>query len=375
MKSGTLIRVAVLAPFIVLLLPVSGRAQLSLAAKQVYESAAVVPTNIDGITTYRPRPMGFDAVHAADTELALYGLPQPPNSQADPTAYGEWLKAMTRLGQSATGPLEDMHIVSRNMMSGIGPAGQPVNGSPNWSGFVNFIPGGLASWNSEKSFYEVTSEFNVPVAKQAFAGGGRYVCSGGWAAEVSWNGIDGANNGDVLQGGSYSAAYCNGGSRMTQYCGWVEWYPSYPILCIHTMTVNPGDDMFVTTWDTSPTDGYVFVDDLTQGVYKIVHLKPKIKPYLVGNSAEYIVERPGRANNSLFPLANYVQDYMIGYAYPFHFTTEYAPGLNSLLVTMTNDQGTEYISSVAHLGKEGAFFSDENCALYEGCVPLAIGPP
>jgi len=31
------------------------------------------------------------------------------------------------------------------------------------------------------------------------------------------------------------------------YCGWVEWYPSYNILC--QFDVNPGDDMFVETWD------------------------------------------------------------------------------------------------------------------------------
>jgi hypothetical protein len=379
MKSRTLLRAGVVALSLVLSLPLSGRAQISIAAKLVYQSAAVVPTNIDGITSFPPPPNGFDAVDAADAELALHGLPPRPNGTTDPEALGHWVKAMRMLGQPATGPLVDMHITSRNLM----PAGPPVTGragrptmgaSYNWSGIANTIPG-LTSWNPENSFYMVSSEFSVPVAGQAFAGGGTQLCSGGLALEASWNGIDGFSNGDVLQGGSLSAASCKDGTRKAQYFAWVEWFPSYPILM--AFDVNPGDDMYVVTWDTSATDGYVFVDDLTQGVYKTHHLKPKRKPYLVGNSAEYIVERPAGSSLYLYPLANYVHNYWAGsYAYTFG-GAEYVPGANSpatFLMTMINDQGTESISTVSAAGQNGLFFSDENCALGGGCTTSTIVP-
>jgi Peptidase A4 family len=381
MKSGTLISVAVLSSFAIMLLPVTGRAQLSLAAKQVYESAAVVPTNIDGIRTYRALPKGFDPVHAEDTELALYGLPSRP---PDPEGYQQWARVMTALRQPATGPLEDMHISAGVAI----PAGPVVNGPAgtpstiilaNWSGIANTVPG-LTSWSPEKSIAEVWSEFSVPVAEQAFATGGGYVCDGGWDAEASWSGIDGLTGGSVLQGGSYSAAYCKDGLRKTQYYAWVEWYPSYYI--IKEFNVNPGDDIFVSVIDGGPTNGLVFVEDLTQGVYKIVSLKAKIKPYLIGKSAEYIVERPfinckSITDCQLSNLANYVQNYWAGsYAYTFDGENASSPhsefpgshSRSTYLLTMAYGLA-EPISTAYAAGRTGLFFTDENCAFSGGCPP------
>ncbi len=135
-------------------------------------------------------------------------------------------------------------------------------GAYAWSGVANTVPG-LTLWNSEKSFAVVFSKFKVQVAEQAFKGGGAkgFICTGGWDQEVSWAGIDGFPSGDVLQGGSYSAAYCKDGSRKTSYCAWVEWYPSYPILC--KFAVNPGDVVFTAVFNSSLTNGFVTVVDLT----------------------------------------------------------------------------------------------------------------
>ncbi len=369
---------AALIPFCAGAIPAS--AQISIAAKQVYESSHVVPTNIPGVTTFRVPPKGFDAIHAADPELAVYGLPPRPDAQSEPDAYAKWAKAMSHLGKQATGPIKDMHVTSRNARL-VGPltaspAGTPsTSTSGNWSGIANTVPG-LTSWDPNKSFDYVISEFNVPVAQQAFASGGGYVCDGGWDWEVSWNGIDGFLNGDVLQGGSSSAAYCSGGTRSTSYCAWVEWYPSYNILC--QFGVNSGDDMYVETYDTSPTNGYVFVDDLTLGLYATVHLQPTTTPYLVGNSAEYIVERPCCRGGLGYPLANYIRDYWAdSYAYTFaraasgKATTE-VPGSqasSTYLISMVNDQGTDTISTASAAGKNGLVFSIEGCAYLPGCTP------
>ena len=132
---------AVAVPFCIAALPAA--AQLSLAVKQVYKSAGMIPTNIPGITTFPAPPKGFDPVHAEDTELARYGIPPRP---ADPEGYAQWAQAMSHLGQPATGPLVDMHISSRAMT----PAGPTVSsatggstkvGAYAWSGVANTVPG------------------------------------------------------------------------------------------------------------------------------------------------------------------------------------------------------------------------------------------
>jgi Peptidase A4 family len=350
----------------------------SAAVKQAYEGSHIVPTNIPGITSFQAPPAGFDPINAADQELAVYGVPPRPDSQAQPEAYAKWAAAMSRPTTRVTGSLTDMHIASTvGRPAPTGPAAslpseeeaQSSVNYYNWSGVANTIPG-LTSWNAQNSFYYVVSEFNVPVAEQAFKSRGGYVCDGGWDYEVSWNGIDGFNNGDVLQGGSLSAAYCDGGSRSTDYCGWVEWYPSYNILC--QFAVNPGDDMFVETWDTSSTNGYVYIQDNTLGISGVVHLQPTKLPYLVGNSAEYIVERPCCDNGHYDTLANYVQDFWAdNYAYTFAFTLEY-PGStasSTYLINMVNDQDSQIISTAYTAGNYGVVFRDENCAREGGCTP------
>jgi hypothetical protein len=68
-------------------------------------------------------------------------------------------------------------------------------GSCNFCGRCrsNLIPG-LTAWNAQSSSSYVISVFNVPVAQDAIG-----FCDGATDWEVSWNGIDGYNNGDVLQ--------------------------------------------------------------------------------------------------------------------------------------------------------------------------------
>jgi Peptidase A4 family len=189
---------------------------------------------------------------------------------------------------------------------------------------------------------------------------------------VSWNGIDGFDNGDVLQGGSLSGAYCTVSLQDTTYCAWVEWFPSYDILC--EFDVNPGDDIYVATWNTGPTSGYVFVEDLTSGVYRSVNLQPTRLPYLVGDTAEYIVERPADGSGSLYPLANYVLDFWAAntahnfYGYnngkpPFVPGSQIQP---TYLITMINNQNTA-ISTVATAGKYGLVFSNLGCNGPAGC--------
>ena len=145
------------------------------------------------------------------------------------------------------------------------------------------------------------------------------------------------------------------------------------------VSVKPGDDFFVETWDTSARQGYVFLDDLTTQTYGTYALSPKPgQPGLIGDSAEYIVERPCCRSGNEYPLANYVQDFWsTSYAYNFFdhdhgIATPFYPGstaASTVLANVVDDAGNQVISYPAAQGEYGIFIQDENCAEYGGCVP------
>lgn len=344
---------------------------LSGSAAAVYEHSHIIPTNIKGVTGFPDLPAGFDAVNASDEELARYGMPPRPGLNS-PDQYAKWKKAMSLIGQAKqfTGPLRDTGLKNLPMkLAGKRAAavsGQPTQAfSSNWSGVANTIPS-VTAWSSTNSFALVVSEFNVPVAQQAFG-----YCDGGADIQVSWNGIDGFSNGDVLQGGSLSQASCISSVTTPFYCGWVEWFPTTSVIC--EFGVNPGDDMFVETWDTSPTNGYVLIYDLTQNIYGVENLQATVPPFLVGNSVEFIVERPCCVNGStLYPLANYVQDYWAS-SFAFDFSgnvyVPYDQSSNTQIITMLADDNVTAISSVPEIGVYQLQFADENCAYSGGCTP------
>lgn len=347
----------------------------------IYESSSNVPTNIHGVRTFADAPRGFDILKASDAELATYGFPPRPNSATDPDGYGQWARAMSVAKVRWNGQARDMGFSNAPMKPAPRPAGVPAAAattaapssaySYNWSGIVNTNK--LTKWNKNSSFYYVLSTFNIPAAQQSFN-----TCSGYYDIEVSWNGIDGFENGDVLQGGSLSQDICSNNTVSTAYCGWVEWYPSYPVLC--EFNVNPGDDMYVETWSPQggTTTGYVFIEDITALTFNTYALSWLSGPGLVGNSVEYIVERPGGGIYGLYPLSNYIANFWagsLGYtlaesnlgkpstAYPGSVAA------STYLVDMLDDAGDEIISTPTAQGKYGIYFNDTGCAFTGGCTP------
>jgi Peptidase A4 family len=358
----------------------------STAARAVYDASAIVSTNVPGIRTFNAPPAGFNPLTASDEELAAYGFPPRPDSENDAEHYAKWARAMAAAKTRWNGELKVTGSWSKAARPAQAPAGAPaISAGPstgffyNWSGFINTNT--LQKYSTTNSFYFVVSDFNVPVAQQAFRSDGfetGNVCDGGWDLEVNWNGIDGFTDGSaLLRGGTLSGAYCSGRSTSTDYFAWIEWWPSFPI--IGEFNVNPGDDFFVETWDTSATQGYFFLDDETTQTYAVYGISPnKGQPGLIGNSAEYIVERPCCRGSNDFPLANYVQDFWAtSYAYNFYevqhgIATPYYPGstlASTVLANMVDDAGDQVISYPEAQGKYGIFFQDEHCAEYDGCVP------
>ena len=342
---------------------------ISPAAAAVYNSSHTIKTNVPGVTGFPDLPAGFDAVNASAEQRAAYGLPPAPPA-TDPDSYKKWKNAMSHIGHAKhyTGPLTVTKLKSMPMKA----AGKPTASADGTTSFSSYNWSGVAStttattWNTSNSFYYVASEFNVPAAQEAFG-----YCDGTYDLEVSWNGIDGYSNGDVLQGGSLSQAFCSGGVTSTVYYAWIEWYPSYDILPAYY--VNPGDDMYVVTYATGPMQGYVYVYDLTLEIYGAYSLVPTKPPYLVGNSAEYIVERPCCNGPNFYPLANYISDFWASnYAYTNAGTLRTPGQTNSKtsLITMVADDGVTAISYTPEIGPPyQIWFSDANCAYTGGCTP------
>ena len=342
------------------------------AVRALYASSATVSTNVPGIKTYPAPPAGFNAITASDEALATYGLPPRPNQQNDPHAYAGWVRAMAHARHPFTGQLKPHPeaVLGPAKLSQKQPAvtagsATPSNyGSLNWSGVANSNK--LTKWNANTSFNNVFSEFNVPVVDQTFD-----TCNPiEW--EVTWNGIDGALNGTVLQGGSSSQTFCTNGSVTANYYAWVEWYPSYPI--VEVFAVNPGDDMYVNTFSTggSCSPGSVYVEDETTLEFGTFQLDWLNGPCLAGSSAEIIVERPfgdGSTASGFYPLANYIWDFALSWDYNAK-GTEFGPGLTSpttLIFTMVDDSGDQNISIPTVEGKYSMFFWDTNCAYTGGC--------
>jgi len=292
-----------LAAVVVLAMPLAGMAQ-NTHKLQPNEHAL----NIAGATTIDAPPAGFDPITASDEELAYHGFPPKPNATTEPKAYAIWVKAMkaskTRIvpnleqttifhGPAKPGQAADPTAVEKITA----PAGDVKNVaySYNWSGYVDFS--GASSYGSS-SFYYLVNDYVVPVAEQAG-------CDNGWDWGSAWNGIDGWGSSDVLQAGIEFDAYCALGGiyKSSYYSAWYEWYP-YGEVRISGFPIAPGDDMFVEVWHTSSTQGYAYLVNYNNNQAVEVGFTAYPGYPLVGNSAEWVVERPS-VGGSLTNLTDY----------------------------------------------------------------------
>ncbi len=278
-----------------------------------------VATNLPGVTTILAPPAGFDPINASDEDLAYHGFPPRPNQNTEPKAYATWVKAMNgsktrvtpKLEQTSVfhGPVQLKQKVNASALeSNIALAGQPSNtyNSSNWSGYVSFS--GATSYGS-KSYYFTVNDLTVPVAQQAFG-----ACTGGWDWGSAWNGIDGWGSSDVLQAGIEFDAYCSGGARSAYYSAWYEWYP-YGEVRIPSLPIAPGDDIFIEVWNTSSTAGHAYLVNYNTGQAVNIAFSAYPGHPLVGNSAEWVIERPS-VSGSLATLTNYIMDpFWDSYAY------------------------------------------------------------
>jgi hypothetical protein len=245
-------------------------------------------------------PPGFDYAAASSRDRFRYGFPAEPDRQTQPHLWAKWERNLHRPWRRVV-PQYDLQP-ARPL-----PASLPVgNGTfSNWSGAVATPPAG-------KGFASVSGTWIVPDAyppPSAWNGKGY---NDGLYNALHWVGIGGdtgAGASNLLQAGTgTNVNVVNGVISVTPYF-WFEWWNSpldngYAIL--GGFTVTPGDTIEVSVCTGNDTSGAASIGNVTRNEYVTQAINPPAANLtLVGNTAEWIVEREGFTGGGLSTLADY----------------------------------------------------------------------
>lgn len=290
-----------------LLLPLA--AVLPAAAAAAADTST--PTNVPGIASFNSVPPMFNRITASPEMLAAYGFPPRPDEATRPAAYAQWLRATSPAIRRIAPILKLTNIHHLTLRD---PGRSKITNdatSSNWSGYV-------ADWGgsafSATQVDAIQGYWAVPSANVA-AGTCKTTTSANQPAVFSsaWVGIDGATSAssDLLQSGTESDAQClKGGKLAVNYDAWIEWVPNAETV-ITNFPVGPGDGMYVEVSASSATAGLCYVADYHTDVAVSVKMTPPGSTKLIGDSAEWVVERP-EINGALATLANYGLVFMDG---------------------------------------------------------------
>jgi Peptidase A4 family len=246
------------------------------------------------IRTYEPSPADFDPLTAPDSLLLRYGFPSRPDARQFPELRKRWERELSRKMNYI---VPTFHVVE-GKTHGPGRASEAgASGtSTNWSGSVALVP------SAGDSFQWIEGRWTVPNPYPSTSDG-----IWDWAAE--WIGIDGWNgSGDVLQAGTETdALFANGSTQRDCYVWWEWFHPGDSgEVRIDNFPVSPGDVIYCLLCVHSTTSGSFFIRNVSSGNSTSFTVTAAPGVSLVGNSAEWIVERPtALATDSLSSLADY----------------------------------------------------------------------
>lgn len=336
---------------VVLLFSVQGRAQVP---------TNVIPTNLPGITTTVDPGTTFNPLTASAQDLATNGYPPRPNYEG----LISWSRAMRASKQRIVPTLVQSPVFHGPIQAPTSQNNSALVGAYNWSGYMTTKV--VTAQSDPAAFSTVSADYVIPVASQAYGS-----CTGGWAHSSTWVGLDGAGSPDVLQAGSEADAFCLsdpaglGAPATSQfYSAWFEWFPFSPVR-ITNLAVAAGNDLYVAVWSTGPQTGNAYILNYNTGQYATVALTAPDGVSLVGNSAEWIVERPGSGDNPT-PLTNYASEYFSEASAFDNSGNNFGPGSSgSVPVVMFDDNGRP-ISQPKLLGTHGIKLRDRGSAANGG---------
>jgi len=224
----------------------------------------VFPSGVT-VTLFPAPPEAFHPLRIDEDARLRYGLPRRP---ADSESAARWERM---LGQT----VRLIEPVFRRKAHRIhGPLLRKDDES-NWSGAIIQAPFG-------STFEFASGEWVIPAVSPSM--------SSGECDIALWVGIDGAfkPSADVFQAG-LGATVENG--QPATYFAWWEWYPE-PEIQIVNFAVAPGHVMICQLTVTSNKSGNIFLRNLTTGQAAAFQITDPNAAALLGNSAEWIVERP-----------------------------------------------------------------------------------
>jgi hypothetical protein len=259
------------------------------------------------VRTFVPPPPDFDPLSANQSDLLKHGFPAVPESREQRELYKrlfQQMKGRFRYIEPTFGKPNKNRggqyrfDKRRKKLSGV----QAGNEYSNiWSGGVVYSPSGSGiRW--------VTGAWTIPNVSAPPEDGDYY-------ASI-WIGIDGDDiSSDVIQAGvNCDVSRSHGAQSKPTFSLWWEWYQDEPnedtgqVPITKIPPPSPGDLLAVTICTQGPgsTEALVFFANVTQaiGTSFLAPAQPGVA--LVGNCAEWIVERP-RVNGSASTLADYGQ--------------------------------------------------------------------
>jgi hypothetical protein len=249
------------------------------------------------IRTYELPPPGFNPLTAAPSLLLRYGFPTRPDAKTAPELRKRWEAAFSRPRTLITPEFHEVKGKYHGPAKRIGKRGHRKPGffnianatSTNWSGSVASPPLG-------HTFGWIQGQWTVPNPQAP--GSGEFFAS-------EWVGIDGAGSNDVLQAGTETDIFNIFFNARAIYAWW-EWFPANEV-AITNLPVSAGDTMYCLICGHS-TNATVYMSNESTGVWTRFGITAPKGTTLVGNSAEWIVERP-TVNGSITSLADYKVEY------------------------------------------------------------------
>lgn len=269
-------------------------------------------------------PDGFRVRTASERELQVYGLPRRPDENRFPQQAMLWDKVSRRslrfvrpklvpFPDRASSQLRDFKkpdlagdLLIRDVLkerlreTGIRICWVVPYTSGAWSGAIVNRPG-------SEPLMTVTGQWVVPRAWPPASAWNGINLNDGTYLVGAWVGLDGANGtGDVLQAGTASSVVVSGGKMTSSsYYAWTEWFGAASIL-ESDFPVNPGDAILCTVCAPfGSAHGTAMFVNQTTGLAANYGINPPAGVTLSGNVAEWIVEDPTTAANTLYPFPNY----------------------------------------------------------------------
>jgi hypothetical protein len=359
------------------------------AVRQIYLTAANVPTNVAGVNTYPDPPKGFNPLNASNEELASYGFPARPDKLAEPDHYHMWERAMSAAKVRWHGELKALQLPNSAMRASpptrASEAALPLVATKvsNAEASGVILNSGASKWGGS-SFADIWSAINVPVVSQPFANAS---CVDGWYQSMSLVGIDGyvyfspATGHPLFEPGETTgvqeAYYCyNGGP--TVYAAVFGWGTALN----QAFALNPGDSFYTEIHAFGGCNsGSAFIEDLRTLTYNSYSIPNICLLSQTGRYANWVVWRPpfgdAAETDGLTPLANTINLSYDGAEVLNLAGKPFYPGSQATttqVLTMSDDgmdQAIELVSqgSGGYQGQHSLFFQTTGCAYAGGCKP------